>query len=82
MVPSRQRVTKTSDPFFFFLLSDPSLTEEKDCKQNNTSLEVEGIPSLHSLETRASKQNQANYKKQTRHPKLTVANPEKPYYIK
>lgn len=66
-----------SDRFFFFFLSVPSLSEEKDCKQNNTSLEVEGIPSLHSLETKASKQKQANCKKQTSHPKLEVAKPEK-----
>lgn len=66
-----------SDRFSFFLLFVPSLSEEKDCKQNNTSLEVEGIPSLHSLETKASKQKQVNYKKQISHPKLDVANPEK-----
>lgn len=81
MVPSyHHQVIKgkrtASDGFFFFLLSVPSLSEEKDCKQNNTSLEIEGIPSLHSLETKASKQKQANYKKQASNPKLDVAKPE------
>ena len=58
-----------SDGFFFFLSLSPPFQKKKTANKITTSQEVEGIPSLHPLETKGSKQNQTNYKKQTSNPK-------------
>lgn len=43
-----------SDGFFFFLSLPPPFQKKKTANKITTSQEVEGIPSLHPLETKAA----------------------------